>query len=103
MDNIYFFKTSVGTNDLTFAKNLFTVTPSVSDASITLNLTEQVKETAHITLSSVSGQAVYSQAVATNGAALTHAIATKNLSAGIYVVSVRVGATVQTEKIVVAR
>jgi Secretion system C-terminal sorting domain/Bacterial Ig-like domain (group 2) len=102
MDNLYFFKTGVGTNDVTFAKNLFSVTPSVSDASVTLNLTENVKGSTQIMLSNVSGQAVYNQALTTNGTALTHAISTKNLPNGIYVVNVRVGTTVQTEKIVVA-
>jgi hypothetical protein len=102
MDNLYFFKTGVGTKDVTFAKNLFTVTPSVSDASVTLNLTENVKGATQIMLSNVSGQSVYNQSMTTNGTALTHAISTKNLPNGIYVVNVRVGTTVQTEKIVVA-
>jgi Secretion system C-terminal sorting domain len=102
MDNIYFFKTGVGTNDVTFAKDLFSVTPSVSDASIALNLTENVKGSTQITLSNISGQTVYNQSLTTNGTALTHAISTKSLPNGIYVVSVSVGSTVQTEKVVVA-
>jgi Secretion system C-terminal sorting domain len=102
MDNLYFFKTGVGTNDVTFAKNLFSVTPSVSDASVTLNLTENVKGATNIMLSNISGQSVYTQSLTTNGTALTHTISTKNLPNGIYVVNVRIGTTVQTEKIVVA-
>jgi Secretion system C-terminal sorting domain len=102
LDNIYFFKTGVGTNDVTFAKNLFTVTPSVSDAAITLNLTENVKVSAQIMLTNVAGQTVYTQVLSANGAAHMHTISTKNLPAGVYVASVRAGTTVQTEKIVVA-
>jgi hypothetical protein len=102
IDNIYFFKTGVGTNDVTFAKNLFTVDPSVSDANFRVNLTENVKGQAHITLTNIAGQVVYNQSVTSNGAAQTQTISTKGLAAGMYVVSVRDGATMQTEKIVVA-
>jgi hypothetical protein len=102
LDNIYFFKTGVGTNDVTFAKNLFTVDPSVSDANFRVNLTENVKGQAHITLTNVSGQTVHNQIVTANGSAQTQTISTKGLAAGLYVVSVRDGAWVQTEKVVVA-
>jgi hypothetical protein len=102
LDNFYFFKTGVGTNDVTFAKNLFTVDPSVSDANFRVNLTENVKGQAHITLTNIAGQVVYNQSVTSNGAAQTQTISTKGLAAGMYVVSVRDGATMQTEKIVVA-
>jgi hypothetical protein len=102
LDNIYFFRTGVGTNDVTFAKNLFTVAPSVSEASVTLNLTENVKGSTQIMLTNVSGQTVYSQTVAANGVQ-THVVSTKNLAAGLYVASVRVGDTFQTEKVVVVK
>jgi Secretion system C-terminal sorting domain len=102
LDNIYFFKTGVGTNDVTFAKNLFTVNSSVSDASFSVNLTENVKGQAHITLTNVAGQTVYNQIVTANGSAQTQSISTKGLAAGMYIVSVRDGATMQTEKVVVA-
>jgi hypothetical protein len=101
LDNIYFYKTATGTNDVTFAKNLFTVTPSVSDASVTLFLTENVKSVAQITLSNLSGQTVYNQTVAANGTGLTQTVSTKNLPAGMYVIGVRVGTVLQNEKIVV--
>jgi hypothetical protein len=101
LDNFYFFKTGVGTNDVTFAKNLFTVAPSVSEASVTLNLTENAKGSAQIMLTNVSGQTVYSQTVSANGVQ-SHVVSTKNLPAGLYVVGVRVGSTFQSEKIVVA-
>jgi hypothetical protein len=102
LDNFYFFKTGVGTNDVTFTKNLFTVDPSVSDANFRINLTENVKGQAHITLTNVAGQTVHNQIFTTNGSAQTQTISTKGLAAGMYVVSVRDGATMQTEKIVVA-
>ena len=102
LDNLYFFKTGVGTKDVTFAKNLFSVTPSVSEASVTLNLTENVKGATQITLSNLSGQTIYNQTIAANGTGLSHAISTKNLPAGMYVVGVRVGSTIQNEKIVIA-
>jgi hypothetical protein len=100
LDNIYFFKTGVGTNDVTFAKNLFSITPSVSDASVTINLTDNVKGKTEITVSSLSGQSVYTQVLTTNGAQ-SHVVSTKNLASGLYIVAVRVGATVQTEKMVI--
>jgi Secretion system C-terminal sorting domain len=102
LDNFYFFKTGVGTNDVTFAKNLFTVNTSVSDASFSVNLTENVKGQAHITLTNVAGQTVHNQIVTANGSAQTQSISTKGLAAGMYIVSVRDGATMQTEKVVVA-
>jgi hypothetical protein len=102
LDNLYFFKTGVGTKDVTFAKNLFTVTPSVSEASVMLNLTENVKGATQITLSNLSGQTIYNQTVTANGTGLSHAISTKGLPAGMYVVGVRVGSTIQNEKIVIA-
>ncbi len=102
LDNLYFFKTGVGTKDVTFAKNLFSVTPSVAEASVTLNLTENVKGATQITVSNVSGQTIYNQTVTANGTGLSHAISTKGLPAGMYVVGVRVGSTFQNEKIVVA-
>jgi Secretion system C-terminal sorting domain len=101
LDNLYFFKTGVGTNDVTFAKNLFSITPSVAEALVTVNLTENVKGATQITLTNVSGQNVYTQTVTANGTA-SHAISTKNLPAGMYVVGVRVGSTIQNEKIVIA-
>ena len=102
LDNIYFFKTGVGTNDVTFAKDLFTADPSVSDAFFTLNLTDKVQGKAQVSLSNTLGQSVYNQTLNATGAAQSTTISTKDLAAGLYVVSVRVGATVQTQKVVVS-
>jgi hypothetical protein len=103
LDNLYFYKTATGTNDVTFAKNLFMVTPSVSDASLTLNLSENVKGSTQITLSNLAGQTVYNQNLTTNGVNTTHLVSTKNLSAGVYIIGVRVGSVLQNEKVVVVR
>ena len=102
LDNLYFFRTGVGTNDVTFSKDLFTVTPSVSEASITLNLTENVKGSTQIMLTNASGQTVYNQTIVANGVQ-THVVSTKNLAAGVYIVGVRTGATFQSEKVVVVK
>jgi hypothetical protein len=102
LDNIYFYKFGTATNDVTFAKNLFTVTPSVSDVSVQINLTEDVKGSTQITLSNLAGQTVYAQTVAANGTGLSQTISTKNLSAGMYIIGVRVGSVLQNEKIVIA-
>ena len=102
LDNLYFFKTGVGTNDVTFAKDLFTADPSVSDAFFTLNLTDKVQGKAQVSVSNTLGQSVYNQTLNATGAAQSTTISTKDLAAGLYVVSVRVGATVQTQKVVVS-
>ena len=102
LDNLYFFKTGVGTNDVTFSKDLFTADPSVSDAGFTVNLTDKVQGLTQISLSNMLGQSVYNQTLTATGAAQSTTISTKNLTAGMYVVSVRVGSTVQTQKVVVS-
>ena len=102
LDNLYFFKTGVGTNDVTFSTDLFTATPSVSDAFFTLNLTDKVEGSTQISLANILGQSVYNQTLSTTGHAQSNVISTKNLAAGLYVVSVRVGSTVQTQKVTVS-
>lgn len=102
LDNIYFFKTGVGTKDVTFSNDLFTATPSVSNDFFTLNLTEKVKGATQITLSNLLGQSVYEQTLSADGNTQPTIISTKNLATGLYVVSVRVGSTVQTQKVTVS-
>jgi hypothetical protein len=101
LDNIYFWKNGVGTNEVTVAKNLFKVLASVADASLSIDLTENAKGTTEISLTNLSGQMVYNKTMTTNGAVETHNISTKNLAAGIYIVNVRVGNTIQSEKTVI--
>ena len=102
MDNIYFFKTGVGTKDVAFANDLFTATPSVSDEFFSLNLTEKVKGATQITLTNLLGQNVYQQTLSADGTTQSTLISTKNLADGLYIVGVRVGATVQTQKVTVS-
>ena len=67
-----------------------------------LNLTDNAKGSTEIMLSNLMGQTVYAQTLTTTGTSASHLISTKNLTAGMYVVSVRIGTSVQTEKIVVS-
>ena len=101
LDNMYFFKTGVGTNDVTFAKDLFTMTPSVSSDFVTVNLTNKVQGSTQITLTNLIGQSVYQQTLNANGNNQSQTISTKNLPAGMYIVGVRVGSTFQSQKITV--
>lgn len=101
LDNIYFFKTGVGTNDLVFANDLFTATPSVSDAFVTLNLSDKVQGSTQITLTNLVGQSVYERTVKADGAQSVN-ISTKDLAAGMYIVGVRTGSTFQSQKITVS-
>ena len=82
--------------------HLFTATPSVSNDFFTLNLNENVKGETHISLTNILGQSVYEQTLAANNGVQTTTVSTKNLAAGTYIVGVRVGSTVQTQKIVVS-
>ena len=101
IDNMYFFKTGVGTNDVTFAKDLFTATPSVSTDIVAINLTNKVQGAAQITLTNLMGQTVYNQTLNANNNNQTQTISTKNLPTGMYIVGVRVGSTFQSQKITV--
>jgi hypothetical protein len=102
LDNLYFFKTGVGTNDLAFANDLFTATPSVSDASVSINLTEKVQGSTQITLTNIAGQSVYEKTLTANSNAQTINVSTKALAAGVYIIGVRTGKSFQSEKITVS-
>jgi hypothetical protein len=93
--------TRVGVNDVEFTKNLFTVAPSVSDAYFTVSMSDKVQGATQITLTNLLGQNVYQQTVKVAGNQ-TFNVATKELPVGIYVVGVRVGSTVQTQKVSVS-
>ena len=101
LDNLYFFKTGVGTKDLTFSNDLFTATPSVSSDLVTINLTEKVQGSTRITLTNLMGQNVYDQTINTNGRTQSQTISTKTLPAEMYIVGVRVGSTFQSQKITI--
>ena len=102
VDNVYFYKTSTGTKDVVFSKDLFTATPSVSDAFVTVNLTENVKGTTQMTLSNLMGENVYTQTIKADGINQSSIISTQHLPAGMYVIGVQVGLTFQSQKIVVS-
>ncbi len=99
MDNIYFFKTGVGTKDVSFATDLFSATPSVASDFVSINLTDKVQGSTQITLTNLIGQNIYDQTIKTNGSTQSQTISTKNLPAGIYIVGVHVGSTFQSQKI----
>jgi Secretion system C-terminal sorting domain len=101
LDNIYFFKTGVGTKDVNFSTDLFTATPSVSDDFFNVNLSEKAQGATQVTMTNMIGQSVYEQTVKAVGTQ-SLAVSTKALAAGLYVVSVRVGSTVQTQKVTVS-
>ena len=101
IDNIYFFKTGVSTKDVTFATDLFTATPSVSSDFVNINLTEKVQGATQITLTNLMGQNVYQQTLNSIGKTQTQTVSTKNLPAGMYIIGVRVGSTLQSQKITV--
>jgi hypothetical protein len=102
VDNVYFYKTSTGTKDVVFSKDLFTATPSVSDAFVTVNLTEKVKGSTQITLSNLMGENVFTQTIKADGINQSSIISTQHLPAGLYIVGVQVGSTFQSQKIVVS-
>jgi hypothetical protein len=88
----------VSTSEVEFADNLFKLYPSVSDAFFTLELNSDKQEQARMQITNTLGQTVQSQ-VLTN--TLTQNISTQQLSNGLYFVSVRVGNTMQTRKLMV--
>ncbi|MBL7815604.1 MAG: T9SS type A sorting domain-containing protein [Saprospiraceae bacterium] len=98
LDNIYFFKTGVGTKEVTYANNLFTVTPSVCDASFTLELNSGTQAQARLQIANPLGQIVHSQNLTSDA---IQSISTQHLPSGLYLVSVRVGNTLQTRKLTI--
>ena len=103
VDNVYFYTTKVtGTNDLTFSKDIFTAYPTLADDYVAIHMNDNIKGTAQVTLSNIVGQNVYLNSFAADGNARSSAIPTKNLPAGLYILAVRVGNTMQTQKITVA-
>jgi hypothetical protein len=101
VDNVYFFQTGVGTNEVTFSKDLFTATPSLADNFVNINLTEKAQGEGKITLVNITGQEVFTQNVKADGTNQTINVATSNLAAGTYIATVHVGNAFQSQKIVV--
>ncbi|MFM2267429.1 MAG: hypothetical protein RL757_870, partial [Bacteroidota bacterium] len=95
------FQTGVGTNEVTFSKDLFTATPSLADNFVNINLTEKAQGEGKITLVNITGQEVFTQNVKADGTNQTINVATSNLAAGTYIATVHVGNAFQSQKIVV--
>jgi hypothetical protein len=101
LDNIFFFKTGVGTNDLKFANDLFTATPTLANDFINIHLNDKVQGATQITFTTLTGQKVYEENLNINHSKMS-TIATQNLAAGMYIIGVRTGTSFQSQKIVVS-
>jgi hypothetical protein len=99
MDNIYFYKSGVGVNDLSFSDNIFKLFPSVSDAFFSIELNTAQKGAAQAQITNALGQVVHTQVLGETAQAQT--VSTQTLSNGLYFVSVRIGNTIQTRKLTV--
>lgn len=88
----------VGTSDIEFSDNLFSLYPSVSDAFFTLKLNTDVKGQARMQIFNLLGQNVQSQILTGD---TTQNISTQSLPNGLYHVTVRVGNAMQTHKLIV--
>ncbi len=101
LDNLFFFKTGVGTNDLTLSKDLFTANPTLADDFVRITLNDKVQGNTQITLSTLTGQKVYEENLNINYSKMS-TIPTQNLPAGMYIIGVRTGTNYQSQKIVVS-
>ncbi len=98
VDNVYFYKTTTGTNDIQLVNNLFKAYPSVSDDNLTVDLSAtSSNKTKTLTLVNTLGATVLTQTLTNN---LT-TIPTKSLPNGLYIMAVRTGDMMQTQKVVI--
>jgi Secretion system C-terminal sorting domain len=97
VDNVYFFKTLTGTQDVNFVNNLFKINPSVVNEQMTITTDQVTEGNVEYTISNLLGQTVNSGVLTVE----TTTVSTANLSNGMYVVSARVGTSVQTQKVVI--
>lgn len=98
VDNVYFHKLSTGIENIQSVNNLFTAYPTLADASFNLRMnTATAGEAAQLTVANMLGQLVYEEAVSDQQLA----ISTGQFADGLYLVSVRQGNKIQTEKIIV--
>lgn len=101
VDNVYFFQTGVGTNEVTFANDLFTATPTAADNFVNINLSEKAAGEGKITITNIMGQEVFAQKVVANNSNQTINVATSSFAAGTYIVTIHVGKSFQSQKIIV--
>jgi hypothetical protein len=98
VDNVYFYKSSTGVNDIQLVNNLFKAYPSVSDDALTVDITTApLNKTKTLSLMNTAGATVFTQILSNNQTT----IPTKNLPNGLYIVSVRAGEVMQTQKVIV--
>jgi hypothetical protein len=102
IDNMFFFKTGVGTNDLKLSNDLFTVNPTMANDFVNINLNDKVQGSTQISFTTLTGQKVYETALNADNLTKVQAISTQNLASGMYIIGVRVGDSFQTQKIVVS-
>jgi Secretion system C-terminal sorting domain len=102
LDNLFFFKTGVGTNDLKHSTDLFTVNPTLANDFVNINLNDNVKGSTQITFTTLTGQKVYEASLNADNLTKVKEISTQNFAAGMYIIGVRVGDSFQTQKIVVS-
>ena len=98
VDNVYFYKSTTGTNDIQLVNNLFKAYPSVSDDILTVDMVSMpLNKTKTLTLINTSGATVFTQILSNNQTI----IPTKSLPNGLYIVAVRAGEVMQTQKVVI--
>jgi Secretion system C-terminal sorting domain/Bacterial Ig-like domain (group 2) len=98
VDNVYFYKSTSATNDIQLVNNLFKAYPSVSDEFLTIDMASNpLNKTKTLTLMNTSGATVLTQILLNNQTT----IPTKALPNGLYIVAVRAGEVMQTQKVVI--
>ncbi len=102
IDNMFFFKTGVGTNDLKLSNDLFTVSPTLANDFVNINLNDKVQGSTQITFTTLTGQKVYEASLNADNLTKVKEISTQNLASGMYIIGVRVGDSFQTQKIVIS-
>jgi hypothetical protein len=98
VDNVYFHKLSTGIQDPEPANNLFRAYPTLADASINIELNSAPSdEMAVLTISDMLGQAIHHSSI--SGQLIT--VPAADLAGGLYLISVRSGNLIQTQKVMV--
>ena len=99
VDNVYFSKLPTGIQELQQSGNLFTAYPTLADGFVRVEMNNQpVTDPVLLSVSNLLGAQVYSTAF--NGQATV--IPTQSLPAGLYLISMRMGNLVQTQKVLVS-
>ncbi|MGB3075369.1 MAG: T9SS type A sorting domain-containing protein, partial [Chitinophagales bacterium] len=98
VDNVYFHKLSTGIQDIQSVSNLFKTYPTLADATINVALNHAPSgEPVTLTVSNMLGKEVYNQTVNNQ----LSGISTIDLPSGLYLISIRTGNVIQTQKVIV--